>query len=118
MPDVTDRKSYRYLRASALIGFSSLLLFKHRRRVRRREQQRVEYTWTMDPKFSLTTSPVLTPQLKALLILYLITAITSDPWTQAIQPPNYMRQEFMFVPPTVNNNNRQGGLGINICHTG
>ena len=60
----------------------------------------------MDPKFSLTTSPVLTPQLKALLILYLITAITSDPWTQAIQPPNYMRQEFMFVPPTVNNDNR------------
>jgi hypothetical protein len=77
-------------------------VINHWRRVRRR----VEYTWTMDPKFSLTTSPVLTPQLKALLLMYLINAITSDPWTQAIQPPNYMRQEFMFVPPTVNNNNR------------
>ena len=81
-------------------------VINHWRRVRRRERQRVEYTWTMDPKFSLTTSPVLTPQLKALLLLYLINAITSDPWTQAIQPPNYMRQEFMFVLPTVNNNNR------------
>ena len=42
-------------------------------------------------------------------------AITSDPWTQAIQPPNYMRQEFMFVPLTVNNNNL---TEVSIIHHG